>query len=323
MLRILASFRLRWLWHEWKAEDKLWVGSEVPCNNTDRKLFAACTRIVVGDGAKTSFWNSAWVQGQRPKDMAPSIFSISKRKNRSLRDALHNRTWIRDININHSSFSVQHFREYVLLWQVVQQVALRPGVQDEITWKFTADGNYSAKSAYAAQFIGSASTNFDSLIWKIWAPRSCKTFSWLAIQNRLWTADRLQKRGWPNPATCPLCRRSQESALHLFAECRVTTRIWAMVADWLSAPAIHPRTWQQADTLHHWWSMRAGANSCSKRGMRTLIMLVTWTIWRERNMRIFNSKESSVNMIFERIKDEATVWIMAGAKHLSALMVRC
>lgn len=174
---------------------------------------------------------------------------------------------------------MQHLQELVLLWRLIQQVALRPGVQDEITWKFSPDGNYLAKSAYSAQFIGSASTNFDVLIWKVWAPRSCKLFSWLAIQNRLWMADRLQERGWPNQTNCPLCHNVHESAMHLFAECRFARRLWAMVADWVSTPTIHPREWEHADSLHPWWTARAATNCCSRRGMRSLIMLTSWTVW--------------------------------------------
>jgi hypothetical protein len=54
----------------------------------DRQLFAAVTSILVGDGTKVSFWNDAWVQGLILKDIAPLIFNVSQRKNRSLSEAL-------------------------------------------------------------------------------------------------------------------------------------------------------------------------------------------------------------------------------------------
>jgi len=95
------------------------------------------------------------------------------------------------------------------------------------TWQYcsTADGEYSANSSYRAQFLGSTTTNFGTLIWKVWEPPKCKLFGWLAIQNRLWTADRLQARGWPNNVVCPLCRREPETVLHLLAHCRYSMRI--------------------------------------------------------------------------------------------------
>lgn len=137
--------------------------------------------------AKTSFWNSGWVQGRRPRDITPRICSVSRKNNRNLCEVLNNRNWIEDINLQHESFSAQHLHELGILWREVQQVALRTGILDKISWKFSPNGIYSVKSAYSAQFMGSASTNFDGLIWKVWTPRSCKPFSCLAMQNRLWT----------------------------------------------------------------------------------------------------------------------------------------
>jgi hypothetical protein len=47
--------------------------------------------------------------------------------------------------------------ELVHLWSLLDQAVLTEG-EDEIRWKWTEDGTYSAKSAYWAQFIGSHCT---------------------------------------------------------------------------------------------------------------------------------------------------------------------
>jgi hypothetical protein len=59
---------------------------------------------------------------------------------------------------------------------------------------------------------------------------SCKFFLWLLLQDRLWTSQRLQLRGWPNNYFCALCERNLETALHLFFECHVAGKIWTLVA---------------------------------------------------------------------------------------------
>lgn len=145
--------------------------------------------------------------------------------------------------------------------------------------KLTSHGNYSAKSAYNAQFLSSTTTNFDTLIWRNWAPASCKLFSWLALQNRLWMVDRLLTRGWPNEATCPICRNQPEIAIHLFANCRFTKKVWASIAQWLAILALHPREWPQHDgDIHTWWASRATSITSSRKGLRSLIMLASWVI---------------------------------------------
>lgn len=53
--RFSRVLRLRWLWFQWKDEDKPWVGMKVPCDDTDRRLFQAATTNVLGDGKKNEF----------------------------------------------------------------------------------------------------------------------------------------------------------------------------------------------------------------------------------------------------------------------------
>lgn len=71
--KFARALRLRWLWYEWRSPEKAWVGSGTPCNDIDKLLFVAATSITVGDGARVSFWESAWLQGRRLKDVAPLV----------------------------------------------------------------------------------------------------------------------------------------------------------------------------------------------------------------------------------------------------------
>lgn len=94
--------------------------------------------------------------------------------------------WIKDIDI-YKQISMQHLSKFISLWGQLNAVALHDENEDCIAWKFTTNGNYTAGSAYKAQFFGSTSTNYHSIIWKAWAPPKCKHLSWLVVQNRLWT----------------------------------------------------------------------------------------------------------------------------------------
>jgi exonuclease III len=319
--KFARSLRLRWLWRQWAPSAGTSIGAKTPCNRTDKLLFAAATTLIVGDGNKALFWTSAWLHGQRPRDIAPNLYAISKRKNRTLRQALTSNTWIKDINLQHSNFTAAHLDEYTKLWRETRLVALSTGTPDTIVWKLGAKTEYSASSAYHAQFIGATYTNFPTIIWKPWAPPKCKFFSWLAIQNRIWTADRLQARNWPNQGTCTLCRAQAETGIHLFKECRFVRRIWKEIASWAQNERLHPEAWPPSDSLHSWWTNLANTKARNKRGLRSLIILVCWEIWKERNARVFERTEAPNFMVLQRIKDEATLWRSAGAKHLSALLL--
>jgi formate dehydrogenase assembly factor FdhD len=77
-----------------------------------------------------------------------------------------------------------------------------------------------------------------------------------------------------------------------------------------------------ATTLRDWFHGLAGdPSSTTAAGLRSLAILVTWSIWEERNARVFNNTEKTVDRLVEEIKDEARLWCQAGAKHLAALVV--
>jgi hypothetical protein len=86
--KFATALRVRWLCHEWTSPDKTWVGMEVPCTEKDKLLFAACTMITLGDGQKAAFWNSACLTGQRLKDLTLLLFAKTRRKKRTVAEAL-------------------------------------------------------------------------------------------------------------------------------------------------------------------------------------------------------------------------------------------
>ena len=180
------ALRLRWLWLEWDAPDKPWVGLETPNNAADKELFNAATEVTIGDGMTAHFWTSSWLNGMAPMSIAPKIFEASKKKNRRVQNALTNLNWVADISVQ--NFTVEHITEFVNLWGCLQEVTLTPGTVDTITWTFSPNGRYSAGSAYKSQFLGSIPCAFGDLVWKTWAPPKCRFFSWLVVQNRLWTS---------------------------------------------------------------------------------------------------------------------------------------
>jgi hypothetical protein len=55
-------------------------------------------------------------------------------------------------------------------------------------------------------------------------------------------------------------------------------------------------------------------------GIQSLAILVVWTIWRERNVRIFEKVEKQPCPLVGEIKDTAKLWVLAGARKLSTLV---
>jgi hypothetical protein len=144
------ALRLRWLWKICTSPYNAWGKLETPCTNVDSLFFAASTDIKIGDGSKISFWDSAWARGRRPKDLAPSLFSISRNKGKSLAGAVRDNVWIAHLALLESVITTHHLHKFFILWSKVRKIQLDPGAKDIITWKFTADHRYTVKSAYMA-----------------------------------------------------------------------------------------------------------------------------------------------------------------------------
>jgi hypothetical protein len=70
-----------------------------------------------------------------------------------------------------------------------------------------------------------------------------------------------------------------------------------------------------------WFAKLSGQNTRSQReGVSSLSRLVCWALWRERNSRVFQGEEKSITRLITEIKDEASLWARAGAKHLSQIV---
>lgn len=190
------SLRLRWAWYTRKSPSRPWVGSQLPCSKIDLQLFNASTTIRLGDGKCAQFWNSAWLNGASPKDIAPNLFSLARRKNATVENALHQGRWMKGIERLSTTADLLCFID---LWHQINRITLSDQ-PDEIDWRWNGNKNYTTASAYNAQFTGSIMKPQLNAIWKTKVEGKVKFFAWLLVQNRLPTADRLRARG---------CDRSQ------------------------------------------------------------------------------------------------------------------
>lgn len=91
------------------------------------------------------------------------MFKKAKRKNITVHKALQGNKWIAH---NTPIYSTVELQEYVMLWEAVQVIQIDENREDSIVWRWTEDGEYSTKSAYAIQFQGTYSKLKLLPIWK-------------------------------------------------------------------------------------------------------------------------------------------------------------
>ncbi|XP_073355173.1 uncharacterized protein [Aegilops tauschii subsp. strangulata] len=185
--------------------------------------------------------------------------------------------------------------------------------RDTFSWNLAGSGRYSTSSAYKAQVEGSNSCSFKATIWKVWAPGKNTMFLWLLHLNRLWCNDILQRRGWPNGYFCPLCMRNLESSVHLIWDCLTTMQVWSTTTTWGGCSALHPDGIEGQTITAKVKMIIDAAAPAARKGTKSMIALISWLVWMERNNYVFKGKLPSMASIISSCRSNMEQWRIAGA----------
>jgi hypothetical protein len=311
------ALQARWQWLKKTKADRPWTNLDLPSHPNSLALVAIAVKTELGNGNNTLFWTDKWLHGCSVESLAPAVFARVPpriRARQTVAEALNNNKWITSIRGSRSWIVI---REFLQLWDCVQGIELNEQ-EDRHIWVWEARGQYSSRSAYRACFQGSITFEPWKRLWKSWAPNKCKVFLWLAIRNRCWTADRLAKRGLPHPEHCPFCDQEEETVEHLLVTCVFARQVWFHLLAPLNLGDYIPRLRERS--FAEWWRrvLRRVRKEC-KKGVNTLIILGAWMIWKHRNACVFDGVAPSLISTLRDIKDEHSLWCLAGAKKLEGL----
>jgi hypothetical protein len=97
--------------------------------------------------------------------------------------------------------------------------------------------------------------------------------------------------------------------------------IWKLVGLWIQAPSLMPENWRQDTDLQTWFTELVAQTTMSKRqGVSSMVILMIWEIWSERNGRIFRREARSLQQLLHSIQDEARTWAFAGNRELGEIL---
>lgn len=142
-------------------------------------------------------------------------------------------------------------------------------------------------------------------------PCAVDFFAWLALQNRVWTSDRLARRGLPHQERCPFCDQDVETINHLLIRCVFARETWDAVCQAIGIIGEAPTA---ADDLLAWTTRPALAGRHAK-SLRALHLLIMWELWKHRNSIVFEGKAPDVRGLLRKIAAECAVWTKAGIIH--------
>ena len=105
----------------------------------------------------------------------------------------------------------------------------------------------------------------------------------------------------------------------MFASCAITRELWFHILSWAGAQQLDPGG---STSIVVWWmDTRLRVPSSRRGGFDSLVLLISWEVWKERNRRTFDGNCLSLSQLLQRIKDEGEEWIGAGFSKLATLFV--
>ena len=128
-----------------------------------------------------------------------------------------------------------------------------------------------------------------SIIWRSWALMRVSFFAWEASWNRILTIDQLKRRGWNMPNRCYLCKVEEETSNHLILFCKKATMLWSLLFSLFDVQwVLHSSIKRNLIAWHG-----AFVSKRKEKAWRAAPLCLMWTLWKERNERLFNDTERS------------------------------
>ena len=200
------------------------------------------------------------------------------------------------------------------LYDEISQIPVGGAAEmDTITWKVSPFGNFSLASAWHLVRTHGQQWPWAKLLWHQTIPKSYSFLCWRVLWPRLTTLDRVKLHNPEVNQACRFCEDHDETVDHLFLACDFTREIWRCCC-----LALH-LSFDPNDITFEMVVMRLPQlMGTSRGGMFARLAFLTWifSIWEERNARIFDHQSRQLNQVVAtiacRVRD---IWRAQSYRH--------
>lgn len=171
--------------------------------------------------------------------------------------------------------------------------------EDQLIWKAEKNGHYSVKSAYRVclREIGDNTylhrPGFWTGIWKLKAPLKVKNLIWSICRGCLPTRARLLDRGVNCPSVCALCDGNYKDDIHVLFDCPKARSVWWGNNLFQDIYVVMQTNNTVADIVFALLQNLPQAKI-------QLFVTIVWSLWKSRNMQVWQHKSESSKSIVER-----------------------
>ncbi|XP_010675656.2 uncharacterized protein LOC104891638 [Beta vulgaris subsp. vulgaris] len=279
-------------------------------NVISKPLVLSQVRKRIGSDSHTRFWFDLWVGDCTLKVLCPRLFLLSALPNGVVSSFgfWDGSKWEWSFEWKRS-LRPRDREELLSLLSTLQRVVFDPSKQDDFIWSPHKSGVFSVKSFKNEMAKSSLVHNpLPSIgIWKGLVPLRIEIFVWFAIHGKLNTRDKLVRLGIipADNIFCAFCGEVAEDSNHLFTHCSFSREIWSW---WLGMWGTYwAFPFNLRDSFLQW---RAPfGDKFFKKVWAAIFFIILWSLWKERNCRIFRGISMASIQIKELILLRVGWWI--------------
>jgi len=255
-------------------------------------LYRTLTKVTLGDGASVSFWHDRWLLDSTLVDRFPALHS------HSTDDMVTIRAVITDglLPYLRPRLTRTAAAEHDVLASHLSQVTLTASHDVRLLATMNMQP-FTSRGAY--HLLHDSLIPSDVVrIWSTRLPAKVKFFAWLLYHGRLNTRAHLFHRNIKthDESKCEYCVDTLETDVHIFVECPRAQAVWSRL-----------RFVVHESTLRRPWnvtlpSLLPGAVKDD------VMILIFWHIWKARNAKIFDHRDSSPTEVLRHISADIDAW---------------
>lgn len=342
LLQKNVALLFKWIWRLFNEPNAFWRGFiwdkyeypqslsfhdlKIPCNGGPWR--SICNSVLkhptaslfglqkirknVGKGTQTAFWQEIWI-GELPlKTLFPRLYRLTINPLATISSLGiwdgHEWHWVLPWQ---RALRPRDIEERDALHELLKDVVLDLTNDDYLVWTPNKSGVFSVKSATLELAKCSKFSSHEIIkgIWRGLVPHRVEIFCWLALLEKINTKSKLGRIGIIpiEDAVCVFCNIGLETTNHLLLHCEFSWKLWTW---WLN---IWGYSWAFPKSIKNafaQWQIY-GRGAFFKKIWHAIFFIIIWSLWKERNSRIFNNSNSSLEEIQDLILTRLCWWVKA------------
>lgn len=252
-------------------------------------IYRGISKVEVNRGDNVLMWKDLWLD-QPLVDSHPRAFSFAKNEDVSVQNFLRISSLDEAFQL---PLSTEAHAEVHDIQRLVAHIVLNDDPTTRDFWSYSwGSTEYTARRFYKFCFRDVKAHKTYHWLWKSKVTIKIKVLGWLLLSDRLNTREMLKRRHYNvgDDLTCLLCGQTEEDVDHMILNCPFSKYCWSKLG---MNPEHH--------TTRLTWLETAERNWHKPMFMETFLQ-ASWSIWKERNDKLFRNISPSYNSWLARFK---------------------